>query len=168
MTDTLTATRADITREALVDFVYAEARMLDEGRFDEWLALWAPDGIYWMPLDWNQQDAIHETSLLHEDQFMLRLRVERLNGARTFSQKPKSRCLHVLNRPDVDLIDNDAGRYTVVTRMTYVETRLDEQFLLAVTATHDLVWQDGALRIRQKRVDILNCDAAFGNIQLLP
>jgi hypothetical protein len=68
----------------------------------------------------------------------------------------------------VDLIDNDAGRYTVVTRMTYVETRLDEQFLLAVTATHDLVWQDGALRIRQKRVDILNCDAAFGNIQLLP
>ena len=168
MTDTLTATRADITREALVDFVYAEARMLDEGHFDAWLNLWAPEGIYWMPLDWNQQDAIHETSLLHEDQFMLRLRVERLNGARTFSQKPKSRCLHVLNRPDVDLIDNDAGRYTVVTRMTTVETRLDEQFLLAVTAAHDLIWRDGALKIMQKRVDILNCDAAFGNIQLLP
>jgi 3-phenylpropionate/cinnamic acid dioxygenase small subunit len=94
--------------------------------------------------------------------------VERLNGARTFSQKPKSRCLHVLNRPDVDLIDNEKGRYQVVTRMTYVETRLDEQFLLAVTATHDLEWRDGALKIVQKRVDILNCDAAFGNIQLLP
>ncbi|MCC5999723.1 MAG: aromatic-ring-hydroxylating dioxygenase subunit beta [Pararhodobacter sp.] len=168
----MTATRAAVTREDLIDFVHAEARMLDEGRFDDWLALWAPDGMYWMPLEWNQQDPILETSLLYEDQFMLRLRVERLNGARTFSQKPKSRCLHVLNRPDVDLIDNDAGRYTVVTRMTYVETRLDEQFLLAVTATHDLVWQStdtgGALKIQQKRVDILNCDAAFGNIQLLP
>ena len=168
MTETLTATRAEVTRDDLVDFVYAEARMLDEGRFDEWLTLWAPEGKYWMPLDWGQTDPIHETSLLYEDQFMLRLRVERLNGARTFSQKPKSRCLHVLNRPDVDLIDHDKGRYQVVTRMTYVETRLDEQFLLAVTTTHDLEWREGALRIVQKRVDILNCDAAFGNIQLLP
>lgn len=157
-----------VTRDDLIDFVHAEARMLDEGRFTEWLDLWAADGVYWMPLEWNQQDAILETSLLHEDQFMLRLRVERLNGARTFSQKPKSRCLHVLNRPDCDLIDNDAGRYRVVTRMTYVETRLDDQFLLAATATHDLVHQDGALKITRKRVDLLNCDAAFGNIQLLP
>ncbi len=167
MSDTLATTIADVTRDDLIDFVHAEARMLDEGRFDDWLTLWAADGMYWMPLEWNQQDPIHETSLLWEDQFMLRLRVERLNGARTFSQKPKSRCLHVLNRPDVDLIDNDKGRYRVVTRMTYVETRLDEQFLLAITATHDLVWQEG-LKIKLKRVDILNCDAAFGNIQLLP
>jgi hypothetical protein len=27
---------------------------------------------------------------------------------------------------------------------------------------------DDALRIANKRVDMLNCDAAFGNIQLLP
>lgn len=162
------AQAAAVTRDDLVDFVHAEARMLDEGRFDDWLALWTGEGHYWMPLNWNQQDPVLETSLLYEDQFMLRLRVERLNGARTFSQKPKSRCLHVLNRPDVDLIDNDAGRYVVVTRMHYVETRLDEQFLLAVTARHDLVWRDGALKIAGKRVDILNCDAAFGNIQLLP
>jgi 3-phenylpropionate/cinnamic acid dioxygenase small subunit len=73
MTDTLTAIRADVTRDDLIDFVYAEARMLDEGRFDEWLTLWAPEGMYWMPLDWGQTDPIHETSLLYEDQFMLRL-----------------------------------------------------------------------------------------------
>ena len=167
MTEVMTASRVTITRDNLIDFAYAEARLLDEGRFDEWLTLWHTDGMYWMPLEWNQQEPILETSLLYEDQFMLRLRVERLNGARTFSQKPKSRCLHVLNRPDVDLIDNEAGRYQIVTRMIYVETRLDEQFELAITATHDLVWQDG-LKIMQKRVDILNCDAAFGNIQLLP
>ncbi|MEO1115788.1 MAG: phenylpropionate dioxygenase, partial [Pseudomonadota bacterium] len=49
-----------------------------------------------------------------------------------------------------------------------VETRLDEQFLLALTATHELAVVDGAIRIANKRVDILNSDAAFGNIQLLP
>jgi hypothetical protein len=52
--------------------------------------------------------------------------------------------------------------------MHYVETRLDDQILLALTATHDLKRVDGTLRIANKRVDLLNCDAAFGNIQLLP
>ncbi|ETX30286.1 aromatic-ring-hydroxylating dioxygenase subunit beta [Roseivivax isoporae] len=157
-----------VTRDDLVDFVYDEVRMLDEGRWDDWLKLWLPDGMYWMPLDYKQTDPIHETSLMWEDQFMLRLRVERLNGARTFSQKPKSRCHHVIQRPYVDRIDNAAGEYVVVTQMHYVETRLDDQMLLALTARHDLVREGDALRIRQKRVDILNCDAAFGNIQLLP
>ena len=33
-------------------------------------------------------------------------------------------------------------------------------------ALHHLVWQDGALRIRLKRVNLLNCDAALPSIQL--
>jgi 3-phenylpropionate/cinnamic acid dioxygenase small subunit len=157
-----------VTKDDLIDFVYDEARILDEGRYDEWLALWLPDGHYWMPLDWQQEDPHLVTSLLYEDQFMLKLRVERLNGARTFSQKPKSRCHHVLQRPFVDEMDAEAGRYRTTTQMHYVETRLDEQQLLALTARHEIAAVDGQLRIANKRVDILNCDAAFGNIQLLP
>ncbi|MDT0684235.1 aromatic-ring-hydroxylating dioxygenase subunit beta [Roseicyclus sp. F158] len=159
---------SSITKDDLIDFLYEEVRMLDESRFDEWLKLWCKDGIYWMPLDYRQEDPIHETSLMYEDQFMLRLRVDRLNGARTFSQKPKSRCHHVIQRPFVDEMDHEAGRYVTKTQMHYVETRMDEQFMLACTAQHHLVLEDGALRIERKRVDLLNCDAPFGNIQLLP
>lgn len=155
-----------VSKEQVIDFLYEEARMLDEGRYDEWLALWLEDGHYWMPLDYKQIDPHLVTSLLYEDMFMLRLRVERLNGARTFSQKPKSRCHHVIQRPFIDeMTDN---RVVTNTSMHYVETRLDEQFLLALTAVHELAVVDGVLRIANKRVDILNCDAAFGNIQLLP
>ena len=157
-----------ITRDDVIDFIYDEARMLDEGRFDEWLALWLPEGIYWMPLDYKQDDPVNATSLLYEDNFMLRLRVERLNGARTFSQKPKSRCHHVIQRPFVDEFDADAGRFVTNTSMHYVETRLDEQILLALTATHELKLVEGALRIANKKVELLHSDAAFGNIQLLP
>ena len=74
----------------------------------------------------------------------------------------------MIQRPYVDKIDNDAGAFLVTTQMHYVETRLDDQFLLALTAQHELVLKDDALKIARKRVDILNCDAAFGNIQLLP
>ena len=157
-----------IANDVLIDFIYDEARMLDEGRFSEWLTLWLADGHYWMPQEYGQTDPLHVTSLMYEDIFMLKLRVERLNGARTFSQKPKSRCHHVIQRPFVDMVDHDAGRYQTKTFMHYVETRLDEQQLLALTATHDLALVDGALRIANKRVDIVNCDAAFRNIQLLP
>ncbi|RID92218.1 phenylpropionate dioxygenase [Gemmobacter lutimaris] len=157
-----------VTKDDIIDFLYDEARMLDEGRYDDWLALWLKDGHYWMPLDYKQTDPLNVTSLMYEDIFMLKVRVERLNGARTFSQKPKSRCHHVLQRPWVDEIDLEAGRIRTTTQMHYVETRLDEQMLLALTAQHDLALIDGRLRIANKRVDILNCDAAFGNIQLLP
>jgi 3-phenylpropionate/cinnamic acid dioxygenase small subunit len=155
-----------VTRDDLIDFLYAEARMLDEGRYDEWLKLWLPDGHYWMPLDYKQTDPINTTSLMYEDLFMLKLRVERLTGARTFSQKPKSRCHHVLQRPFVDAMEGD--RFVTTTFMHYVETRLDEQQLLALTVRHDLAEVNGALRIANKRVEVLNCDAAFRNIQLLP
>ncbi|MGS4991555.1 aromatic-ring-hydroxylating dioxygenase subunit beta [Roseibium sp. RP-7] len=155
-----------VSREEVIDFIYDEARMLDEGRYSEWLSLWLEDGHYWMPLDYKQTDPHLVTSLLYEDMFMLRLRVERLNGARTFSQKPKSRCHHVIQRPFIDEMDGD--RIVTNTSIHYVETRLDEQFLLALTATHELKVVDGEIRIANKRVDILNCDAAFGNIQLLP
>lgn len=155
-----------VSREEVIDFIYDEARMLDEGRYSEWLSLWLEDGHYWMPLDYKQTDPHLVTSLLYEDMFMLRLRVERLNGARTFSQKPKSRCHHVIQRPFID--EMDGQRIVTNTSMHYVETRLDEQFLLALTATHELKVVDGEIRIANKRVDILNCDAAFGNIQLLP
>lgn len=155
-----------VSRDQIIDFIYDEARMLDEQRFDEWLGLWLEDGHYWMPLDYQQTDPVLVTSYMYEDIFMLRLRVQRLNGARTFSQKPKSRCSHVIQRPFIDEMNDST--ITTNTSMHYVETRMDDQFLLALTAKHDLRVVDGLIRIANKRVDLLNPDAAFGNIQLLP
>ena len=43
------------------DFVIREARLLDEQRWDEWLALFADDGRYWVPL----QGAAQEEGALH-------------------------------------------------------------------------------------------------------
>jgi 3-phenylpropionate/cinnamic acid dioxygenase small subunit len=150
----------------LADFVYAEARLLDEQRFDAWLELFTDDARYWMPLAPGQDDPRLHTSLLYEDKLLLRVRVERLAGARTYSQQPRSRSHHLLQQPSIEHADRDAGTYTLRTAFHYVETRLDAQTLFAGWATHELVTQGGALRIRLKRIDLVNCDAAFGNINL--
>jgi 3-phenylpropionate/cinnamic acid dioxygenase small subunit len=154
------------TDQELIDFVVREARLIDQQRFDEWLDMYADDAFYWMPLEWNQTDPRLTCSLMYEDKLLLSIRVERLKGARTFSQKPKSRCHHVLQTPQVDSRDAAANSYVTWTAMHYVETRLEEQTLYAAWATHHLSVENGKLKIRLKRVDLINCDAAFGNIQL--
>ena len=150
----------------LVGFVLHEARLIDEQRFDEWLELFAEDGRYWMPLEMGQTDPILHNSLFYDDKLLLRIRVERLKGAKTYSQKPKSRCHHMLQTPQVEAMDSDANRFLTWTPFHYVETRLDEQALYAGWSRHHLAMVDGVLRIKLKRIDLVNCDSAFGNIQL--
>ena len=42
-------------------FLYREARLLDERRYDEWLALFTEDGLYWAP---TEDDAARAKRLL--------------------------------------------------------------------------------------------------------
>jgi 3-phenylpropionate/cinnamic acid dioxygenase small subunit len=63
-------------------------------------------------------------------------------------------------------MDEEKGEYTVRCAFHYTETRGDNQDIYVGWNTYTLVRQDDALKIRLKRVDLLNCDAPFGNIQL--
>ena len=150
----------------LVEFVYREAELLDERRFDEWYELFADAGHYWIPLRADQTDARDHVSLMYEDKLLLKARIERLAGARTHSQQPESRCQHVLQRPSITAIDAVKRKYATRTRYLYVEVRGEEQLVFACTASHRLVMAGDQLKIVEKRVDILNGDAPLPMIQL--
>ena len=62
--------------------------------------------------------------------------------------------------------DEAGGQYVVRCAWHYVEQREEMQTLYAGWSNFHLVQVDGALRMRLKRVDLLNCDAALGSIQL--
>ena len=159
-----------ITDQQLCDFAYTEARTLDALRFDDWLDMFTDDGYYWMPLTHDQTDPLLHGSLLYEDKLLLKVRIDRLHGKRTYSQQPQSRCHHLLQQPQVLARDDAAGQYTVHTAFHYVETRGDQQQLHAGWSSYHLVREgEGAnqrLRMRLKKVQLVNCDAAFGSIQL--
>lgn len=154
-------TIADIVR-----FVKNEARLLDEKRFEEWYELFTDDGHYWVPAVHGQTDPKLQNSLAYEDKLLLRLRIERLKSPLAYSQKPASRSLHVLQEPDIEKANADAGEWLTRTAFIYTETKADESQRYAATAWHTLVWAQDRLRIRLKRVDILNCDAMLPSIQL--
>ena len=101
-----------------------------------------------MPLEYGQTDRRLTTSLMDEDMFLLRIRVERLKGNRTYSQKPKSRCHHVLQHPQVDVFDPDGQPLRRVDGDALRRDPAGPADLYAAWATHDLAVIDGALRIR--------------------
>jgi len=150
----------------IVRFVKHEARLIDEKRYDEWYELFAQDAYYWVPALHGQKDPLLENSLAYEDKLLLKLRIERLRSPLAYSQRPASRCLHVLQEPDIEKADHEGGEYLTRTPFLYTETRVDDSQRYAATAWHTLVWRNDRLQIRLKRVDILNCDAMLPAIQL--
>ena len=154
------------TEQDLARFIVREARLLDEKRFEEWLALFTDDGHYWVPLAHGQTDPILHNSLAYEDRLLLQLRIERLASPRAFSQLPPSHCHHLLQTPEVDRADPATNEYVTRTPFLYSETRADATQRYAATAFHTLTVIDGRLRIRLKRVNLLECETALPPIQL--
>ena len=147
-----------------IQFVIREARLLDEKRFDEWYELFAEDGHYWVPASPNQPDPLNHNSLAYEDKLLLKLRIERLKQPTAYSQKPASRCHHLLQTPEIEKSEKD--EFLIRTNLIYTETKGYDSQRYAATAWHSLVSINQGLRIKLKRVDLLNCDAALPSIQL--
>ena len=156
-----------VTPATLADFVYHEARLLDEKRFDEWYELFTDDARYWMPLTRGQTDVETHTSLFYEDKLLLKVRIERLKHPSAFSQQQPSFCQHILQQPALESSDAAADSYVTRTPFIYVETQLDTQIILAGVTYHHLIHTNQALRIRLKKIELLNCDAALPSIQML-
>lgn len=155
-----------MNEKAIADFVYEEARQLDAMQWNAWLGMFHPEARYWVPLEWQQQDPVLQPSLMYEDLLLLKVRVERLSGERTFSQKPKSRCHHLLQAPQIVECNAETGAFKARTSFLYTETRGDTLERYSGWASHELVAVDGELKIKLKRIDLINFDAPFGNIQL--
>jgi 3-phenylpropionate/cinnamic acid dioxygenase small subunit len=153
----------------LAAFVYREARLIDERRFQEWLDLFAEDGRYWLPMRRDQTDPVAEQSITYEDKpLLLKARVLRLAAGKAYSDSPPVLCQHVLQAPEVEELDHAANRYRTRTAFIYAEFRQGEQLVLAGTARHTLRLDAGALRIVEKRVDLLNAGAPMATIFLMP
>jgi 3-phenylpropionate/cinnamic acid dioxygenase small subunit len=153
----------------LFEFIAHEARLLDERRWDEWLALFAEDGRYWVPLAGAAQpDRETHNSLADEDRLLLSLRIERLKNPRAHSEHPPTRCQHVLQQPAILRQDPDAGACELHTPFVYFELRGERKIVLAGSYRHHLVRAGGQIRIRLKRVDLLDAGSALPAIQLFP
>ena len=149
----------------LESFVQDEAELLDQRRFDEWLALFADDGKYWMPSRPDQTDPLGIPSIFYEDKDILEIRIRRASHPANLAQMPHSRTSHILGRIRVESAAH--ALYEVASRMVVVEYRdNDGQRVFGGSCRHSLRRDNGRSRIMLKRVDLVNCDAPHSFITM--
>lgn len=155
--------------QSLIDLIYLDARLLDDGRYDEWLDLFSEDGRYWVPLQGKaQSEAAKSNALADEDRMLLALRIERLKAGKSHSQQPQSSMQHILQAPLLLQADTEAGSYSFHTPFTYAESRGDDLVMLYGHYIHRFVAVDGRPRIALKRVNLVNSMSRLPMIQLFP
>jgi len=151
-------TATDVTAAQLTAFVAHEARLLDERRWAEWNALFAPDGWYWLPAVPGATDPLAQASHLYDDHLLRAVRLQRLQSPAAHSQQPPGRSHHLLQAAEVLAMDAAANRFELRTPFIHAELRAGRTVTLPGVAWHQLRLQDGGLRIVLKRVDLLHAD----------
>lgn len=101
-----------MTYEQVRDFLYREARLLDDKQWDEWLELYAPDASFWMPA-WDDQDELtqdpqREISLIwYGNRGGLEDRVFRIKTERSSATIPDTRTSH--NISNLEIVEQGEG-----------------------------------------------------------
>ena len=163
--------RDDVVRE-VEQFLYREARLLDERRFQEWLGSFTDDVRYWMSsrstlyprsskaiatLDsaGSRDDDLardNELALLDETRDTLRGRIARLETGMAWAEDPPSRTRHLIANIEVEGADG-ASELTVYSNFLVYRSRSETEQDFYVGARRDVLRRvDGEWRIARRRI----------------
>jgi len=155
-----------LDRTQIENLLYTEARLLDERRFEEWLALFTEDAIYWIPAAGDPPDPKRQVSLVYDDRARLKLRIARLRGDFAHSQLPPSRVYRMVG--NVEITEQIGQEVTVYSVLALFEVRYEKQTVYAARCTYRLRQHEvSGWRIAGKRVDLVNRDGVIDNLTFL-
>lgn len=100
-----------LSQQEAEQFLYREAKLLDDRKYEEWLKLFTPDGVYWIPLEDTTNPRL-EPSILYDDPQQRAMRVHQLLYTPHWAQRPPSRTVHVIS--NVMVADGDAADEALV------------------------------------------------------
>ncbi len=155
-------------------FLIAEARLLDERRFDEWEALFTDDGVYWVPID-PAADEGGAISIIRDDRARLHERVYRLTKTPVLDQNPASRTIRLVSNIEVESAPRE-GDITARCAQLITEMRpggpgqagLSAPRWFSARCEYHLRPQNGSFRIAMKKVALLNSDEPHYNLSFIP
>lgn len=99
--------------QELVQLITREARLLDESRYDEWLALYTSDCTFWMPA-WREdgtltEDPERELSMIYyRGRRNLEDRIKRIRSGHSVASRVMPRVIHLVTNVIVE--DQDAAK----------------------------------------------------------
>jgi benzoate/toluate 1,2-dioxygenase beta subunit len=142
-----------------------EARLLDERRFEDWLALFVPECLYWVP-GTKGGDPRREIAVAFDDRRQLEGRVYRLRTGHAWSQIPTSRTVRLISNVEV-FGAGSGGDVMVRSNFMTIEHRGGESRILAGHNAHRLARDEGGFRIAVKQVNLIDCDKNIHNPSII-
>jgi len=160
---------SEADHRAVADFLYREARLADEARYAEWLALWTDDGVYWVPATTEPDpDPERQLSHVYDNRARVETRVKLLQTGVRYSQEPASRMRRLVSNIEVEPADGGelvAGSNFLLAELAVQAGR--ELHWWAGRATHRLRRVDGQLRMSRKTVVLVNAAEPLPNLAFL-
>jgi benzoate/toluate 1,2-dioxygenase beta subunit len=139
-----------------------EARLLDQLRYDDWLALYTAECIYWVPSTPGAGDPRREISVMFDDRRRLEDRIYRFRTGYAWSQAPASRTVRLITNVEVFATARDDARM-VRSNFLISEFWGDETRVLTGWAGHRVVRQGESWKIQVKQVNLIDCDQSIRN-----
>jgi 3-phenylpropionate/cinnamic acid dioxygenase small subunit len=149
-------------REQFRLLIEREARLLDQLRFDEWLAMYAPECIYWVPGTPEGGDPRREIAICFDDRRRMEDRIYRLRTGYAWSQAPKSRTVRMISNVEVFDTDRDNARM-VRSNFLISEFRVDGTRFLSGWCGHRFVQSGERWQIQVRQVNLIDCDQNLRN-----
>ena len=147
------------------EFLYAEADLLDERRFEEWLELLTDDVRYWMPMarnfqfgeaerEWTRE--LQDLAWFDEGKITLTQRVQQIMTGIHWAEEPASRVTHmVTNVKVVDVAPSVEAPVEVMVRCRFLvyRNRLHDETDMLVGKRRDVLRKvDGGWKITRREV----------------
>ena len=134
---------SDTEYRAVVEFLHREARLADEARYAEWLALWTDDGVYWVPATTDPAaDPDKHLSHIYDNRGRLETRIKLLLTGHRYSQEPASRMRRLVSNIEAAPAEN--GELVAESNFALAE--------LAIQAKREMHWWVGRTTNRLRRV----------------
>ena len=146
-------------------FVYREARLCDEHRYDEWEALWTDDAVYWVPANGDDTDPTTQMSVLFDNRSRIATRLRQLASGKRHAQSPPSRLSRLVG--NVELLDDDGTDVRVRAVFVLHESRTRGLTTWAGRLEYTLRRTDDGLRMARKVVRLVDSDQPLYTLAFL-
>ena len=149
-----------LVKQDVEDFLYREAELLDERRFEEWLDLFADDVRYWMPMRRNvpademEREFTREgldVNWFDEGKDTLTRRVKQIRTGVHWAEQPPSRTCHMVS--NVQVLSASAAELSVKSRFLLYRNRVETETDVLVGKREDVLRRvNGGFQIARRKI----------------
>jgi benzoate/toluate 1,2-dioxygenase beta subunit len=143
-----------------------EARLLDEGRFEEWLDVLTADCLYWIPATPGGGDPEREVTIAFDDRRRVEDRIARLRTGYAYSQIPASRTRRLITNIEAW---RGTGNVDLRIRSNFAihEFRKGIHRTLAGWYGHGFREENGRWKIVRKQVNLIDAEQGHENLTFM-